>query len=581
MISVMKIMEGLSDSRGIVHWIVATALAALATLVLVWLGANSTTAGMVFLALVVWAATQAGLTLSLYIALLCAVSFDFFFQLPYHTFWLAGAQQWVEMLTFVASCLVVSRVAEMARRQAWRAQQRQKDVERLYELSQELMLYEDAEKLIRDLPRLIDRIFSLGGVVLYVLERDEVFASTSELPMSIRASLRAMIESPNPALAIPGDLTARPLMIGMSPVGAIAWRPDELSHEVSTAVSAQVAIVIARSIAIEASARSEAAREGERLRTALIDSLTHELRTPLTSIRAAATTLLEGGALDEAGRQDMAAIIDEEAARLDTLIGEAVEMAEIDANAVEVRLAPEHASALLDQAVEETRKALAGHRVTIAPPVEAELEQPCWFDPHLLGRVLRHLLENAAAHTPAGTQITLSSRRAGDRLEFCVEDNGPGIDKLDLPLIFEKFYRGKRRLSTAKGSGMGLAITRAILAAHGGQIEATSAPGNGARFIFWVPLVAKEPGEETQLEESLRSMSTAVQVLHGLPRLLRSNRRRFHVGSQNFPARPTRAGALRARRRSRRLGPVRCPGLRRGRLRNSPCNRRESAQRGA
>ena len=181
---------------------------------------------MVFLALVVWAATQAGLTLSLYIAALCAVSFDFFFLLPYHTFWLAGAQQWVDMLTFAACCLVVSRVAEKARRQTRQAQQRRQDVERLYELSQELMLYEDAEGLIRDLPRLIHRIFSLNGVVLYVSERDQFYASTSELPMSIQASLRAMTQGPNPTLAIPGDLTARPLMLGMRPVGAMAWRPD-------------------------------------------------------------------------------------------------------------------------------------------------------------------------------------------------------------------------------------------------------------------------------------------------------------------------------------------------------------------
>jgi len=493
-ISVMNIMEGLSDSRGIVHWIVATALTALATLALVGLGANSTTAGMVFLALVVWAATQAGLSLSLYIALLCAVSFDYFFLIPIHTFRLAGAQQWVDMLTFAASCVVVSRVAEMARRQTRQAQQRQKDVERLYELSQELMLYEDAEGLIRDLPRLIERIFSLNGVVLYVRERDEFYASTSELPMSIRASLRAMVQGSNPTLAIPGDLMAKPLMIGMSPVGAIAWRPNELSREVSTAVSAQTAIVIARSIAIEASARSEAAREGERLRAALIDSLTHELRTPLTSIRAASTTLLEGGALDEAGRQDMVAIIDEEAARLDLLIGEAVEMAEIEANVVEVHLTPQHPRALLEEAVEESRKTLAGHRVTIAPPGPGEEDEPSWFDSHLLDRVLRHLLENAATHTPTGTSITLSSRRVAGQLEFRVEDDGPGIDALDLPLIFQKFYRGKRRSTKAKGSGMGLAIIRAILAAHGGCIEATSVAGKGAQFRFWVPLVEKEPG---------------------------------------------------------------------------------------
>ena len=261
-------------------------------------------------------------------------------------------------------------------------------------------------------------------------------------------------------------------------------------------MSAQVAIVLARAIAIEATARMEAAREGERLRTALIDSLTHELRTPLTSIRAAATTLLQSEGLDEAGRLDLAAIVDEEAARLDSLIGEAVEMAEIDANVVQVHLLPQHPRALLDQAVEESRKMLAPHRILITVEggdKQGEMGRPAWFDPHLLGRVLRHLLENAAIYTPPGSRITLSSRRAGDRLEFCVEDNGPGIDALDLPLIFEKFYRGKRGAVAGKGSGMGLAITRAILAAHGGGIEATSVPGQGASFRFWVPLVEKEP----------------------------------------------------------------------------------------
>jgi two-component system sensor histidine kinase KdpD len=489
----MKMMEGLADSRGIVHWVVATALAAGATLALYWLGANATTAGMVFLTLVVWSATQAGLTLSLYIAALCAISFDYFFLLPFGTLRLASPQEWVEMLTFAAACLVVSRVAEMARRQKLQAEQRRRDVERLYELSQELMLYEDADALIRDMPRLIDRILSLHGVVLYVYDHDQFYSTMAELPMGLRASLRSMTQSPNPTIDIPGNLSAKSLMLGMRPVGAIAWQPAELSHEVSTAVSAQVTIVIARSQAIEATARVEAAREGERLRTALIDSLTHELRTPLTSIRAAATTLQESGSMDEAGRQDMVALIDEEAARLDALIGDAVEMAQIDANVVEVHPIPLHPRALLDQAVEESRKALAKHRVTIAAETPEGKDEPAWFDPQLLGRVLRHLLENAAAYTPEGSHVTLSSRRSGDRLEFCVEDDGPGIHSLDLPLIFEKFYRGKRRQNSHKGTGMGLAITRAILAAHGGGIEATSSVGHGAKFRFWVPLVEKQP----------------------------------------------------------------------------------------
>jgi two-component system sensor histidine kinase KdpD len=490
-------MKGLSDSRGFIHWIVGALMTVATTLLLVWSGANSTAAGMVFLVLVVWASTQAGIWLALYVAVLCALSFDYFFLPPFRTFRLAGAQEWVALISFVACCLVVGRVAEMARRQTRQAEQRREDVERLYALSQEMMLHGDAEGLIRDLPMLINRIFALDGVVLYVRDQEQFYASTADLPMSIRASLQAMTEGQNPTLVIPGGFTVRTLMLGLRPVGALGWRPALLSREVATAVSAQVAIVLARSIAIEATARMEAAREGERLRTALIDSLTHELRTPLTSIRAAATTLLESEGLDEAGRVDLAKIVDEEAARLDSLIGEAVVMAEIDANVVQVHLVPQHPRALLEQTVEESRKILASHRVTIAAEGEQDkTDEPAWFDPHLLGRVLRHLLENAASYTPPGSSITLSSRRTGERLEFRVEDNGPGIDALDLPLIFEKFYRGKRGAITGKGSGMGLAITRAILTAHGGAIEATSQPGQGSCFRFWVPLVEKEPARK-------------------------------------------------------------------------------------
>jgi len=477
-------------TRDVFRWLGVTLVAALTTSLLVWMGANATAAAMVFLVLVVWCATQAYIALSLFIAILCALFFDYYFLLPYHTLRLAGGQEWVALISFVASCLVVGRVAEMARQQTRHAEQRREDVERLYALSQEMMLHEDAAGLIRDLPRLIDRIFALNGVVLYVRDQDQFHASIAEIPASMEANLRSMTQGMHPTLVGPGNISAMALTLGLRPVGALGWQPARLSREVATAVSAQVAIALTRATAIEASARMEAAREGERLRTALIDSLTHELRTPLTSIRAAATTLLEGNGLDEASRMDLAMIVDEEASRLDALIGDAVEMAEVDANVVQVQPVPTHARALLDQAVEESRKTMAGHRVAIA--VEGQ-DDPAWFDPHLLCRVFRHLLENAALYTPPGGRITLRSRRIAHRLEFCVEDTGPGIDPLDLPLIFEKFYRGKKSAFSAKGTGMGLAITRAILAAHGGSIEAESIPGKGANFRFWVPLVEKEP----------------------------------------------------------------------------------------
>ena len=474
----------------VLRWLAATAAAAATTFLLSGLHANSTTAGMVFLVLVVLSAALAGRWLSYYAAALCALAFDYFFLPPYHTLWLAGAQAWVAMFSFVASCAIVSRVSERARRLTLHADERRTDVERLYELSQQMMLHEDAEKLLHDLPHLIDRIFALEGVVLYIGDQDQFYASRPEPPGSLLASMRFLAASQSPVPQENDGYEIMPLLLGLRAVGAIAWRPASLSREVASAVSAEIAIVLARSIALETSARMEAAREGERLRAALVDSLTHELRTPLTSIRAAATTLREGQGLDEAARQDLVAILDEEASRLDRLIGEAVEMAEIDAHALQVHRSPHHPRSFLEQVVEESQKLLIGHKEII--DVE-DTGEPAWFDPHLLSRVLRHLLENAAGHTPPGTLIRLRCWRTADRLYFAVEDEGPGIDALDLPLIFEKFYRGRRGARRGKGTGMGLAIARAILTAHGGGIEAESSPGKGARFRFWVPLVTREP----------------------------------------------------------------------------------------
>jgi two-component system sensor histidine kinase KdpD len=499
MIPVEKTMGVPAYARQALRWFAATATAALATIVLTWLGANSTTAGMVFLVLVVWWATQAGIVLSIFTAVLCAVCFDYFFLPPIRTLRIEGAQQWVAMVSFALSCVVVSRLSERARQKTVQAEQRQADVGRLYALSQEMMLFEDADRLLRDLPGAIGRIFALEGVALYVAGQDRFFSSTGTLPASVRAHMQAVTQGPSPTMAAFAGYQTTALALGLKPVGALAWRPDTLSLEVATAVSAQVSIAVARSLAMAATTRIEAAREADRLRTALTDSLTHELRTPLTSIRAAATTLLETGGLDEAGRVEMVRVINEEAERLDQLIGEAVEMAEIDANAVQVKMSSQHPRALLDQAVEKSRKILASHKVTILPDAAGEssqVEKPAWFDPHLLGRVLRHLLENVAAHTPPGSRVTLSSKRTDERLEFCVEDNGPGIDAQDLPMIFDKFYRGKRGAKLHKGSGMGLAITRAILKVHGGGIEASSVPGSGARFRFWVPLIDKEPSRQ-------------------------------------------------------------------------------------
>ena len=477
-------------SGDVFRWVAAAATAAAATFLLVESHAASATAGIVYLVLVVYLATQTGPALSLFVAALCALGFDYYFLPPYRTLLLVGPQAWIDMAAFVVSSLLVNRVAVRGRQQRRQAERRQQDLERLYALSQEMMLYSDAEGLIVELPRVIARTFELDTVALLVEDRDRVFSWPGEAPASVEAGLRAVARGAQPIVELIQGYHAVSLMVGLRQVGSLAWLPGAgMQRETAAAVAAQVGVVLARALTMAAAARVEAAREADRLRAALVDSLTHELRTPLTSIRAASTTLLGTGSLDEASRQDLVRVIDEEASRLDELIGESVEMAEVDANAVRVRLAPQPPRAFLEEAAEQARKALAGRPVEIDGDDSIEV---AWFDGQLAGRVLRHLLENASSYTPAGSRIRLGFHRNGSRLEFRVEDDGPGIDAADLPLIFGKFYRGSRGTGARKGSGMGLAIAKAILTAHGGGIEAASEPGKGASFRFWVPLVERE-----------------------------------------------------------------------------------------
>ena len=314
--------------RRIVRWVGATALVALADYLLVLANMKETAAGLIFLTLVVGFATRAGIATSLYVALLCAISFDFFFLPPVHTFFLAGIPEWIEMLSFIVSSLVVGQLSERARRQTRQAQQRRADVERLYELSQDMMLHEDANRLIRELPLMLRQRFDLDNVVLYVRDPDQFYSTSADVPASVQATMRTLTQGHGSSMDGPGGYQYLALMLGLTPIGALAWNPDSLSREVATPVSAQVSIALTRALAIEKFTRLEASREGERLRTALVDSLSHELRTPLTSIRAAATTLHHEDGLNAEARRDLAALIDEESDRLDKLIGEAVEMAD-------------------------------------------------------------------------------------------------------------------------------------------------------------------------------------------------------------------------------------------------------------
>jgi two-component system sensor histidine kinase KdpD len=245
-----------------------------------------------------------------------------------------------------------------------------------------------------------------------------------------------------------------------------------------------IAISIERAGAVETLSRTEASRESEKLRSAILDSVTHEFRTPLTSIKASVSTLLSSAALDDAERRDLLDVIDEETDRLNRLVGEAAEMAQLDAQKVELHLEPHPVMEVIQFALEKSAPLLGKHELRLQvpetlPEVRVDLER--------IAEVLIHLLENAAKYSPEDTPITVSAEARARMVEISVADRGPGIDDLEQSLVFEKFYRGRDQRYRVQGTGMGLAISKAIVEAHGGTIGLTSQLGRGSVFRFTVP----------------------------------------------------------------------------------------------
>jgi two-component system sensor histidine kinase KdpD len=258
-----------------------------------------------------------------------------------------------------------------------------------------------------------------------------------------------------------------------------------MSRETLDALGSLAGLAIERARALEALSKNRAEQEHERLRTALLDSVTHEFRTPLTSIKASVTTLLSGATLDDQGRRELLIVIDEETDRLNRLVGEAAEMAQLDSGMFKLDLQLHGLKDALDPALEDAKASLEGHPLEV---VVADDVPSVRMDVQRIREVLMHLLENAGKYSDRGVPIKVTSEVKDRFLVTSVADRGPGIDSFEQSLIFEKFYRGQHQRYTAPGTGMGLAIAKVIVEAHGGTIGVVSQLGSGSVLSFTLPL---------------------------------------------------------------------------------------------
>ncbi|MGH9528991.1 MAG: sensor histidine kinase, partial [Terriglobales bacterium] len=318
---------------------------------------------------------------------------------------------------------------------------------------------------------------------LFVTGKSHVYRSGPDTGELDAIDLQAAAAG-EPMLDSERTIAFMPLRPGGRNVGAIGVSGTTLSHESLEALSTLVAITIERTQAIENVGKAEAARENEKLRSAILDSIAHEFRTPLTAIKASATSLLSGG-LNSAQQDELLTVINEESDRMNHLVEAATQLARLESSQVELDCATHDIGAAVDRALSSASKLLANH------PLELNIARnlpAASFDMELISKVLQQLLENAAKYSPRDSPIRVSAERSGEDVLVSVADRGPGIDEMEQALIFDKFYRGKGNQYSVQGTGMGLAIAKAVVEAHGGTIRVTSQLGQGSVFSFSLPV---------------------------------------------------------------------------------------------
>jgi two-component system sensor histidine kinase KdpD len=253
---------------------------------------------------------------------------------------------------------------------------------------------------------------------------------------------------------------------------------------------------------VEEASQSRAEAETERMKATLLSSVSHDLRTPLSVIKGAVTSLLDDTvAWQPEARRELLADIDDQSDRLNRLVGNLLDMSRIESGAPHPPRSPQDIGALIEDVAERMRRQVGAHPLEVdlpadLPPARANYTQ--------IDQVLTNLIENAARYTPEGAPIAVRAFAEGDSLTVEVRDHGPGIPEGMLARIFEKFVRAVGPERHASGAGLGLAICKGIVEAHGGRIWAENLPG-GARFSFTLPLesAARAPHSHAHAGEAL------------------------------------------------------------------------------
>jgi len=505
------------EMRGIALTLcLVAATTALIFLIIVQIGLTRGT--VAYLIPVLIAATRWGIVSALLAALLGVAASAFFFFPPLYSFHITDPQEVINLVLYICVAVVVSQLATRLKRQLEISRQREIDMRDLYAFSRRLAVafdVADIQSAIEDhLTTVMQR-----KVVLFSGARDAAGGNrrrtAGAVPDRVLAAVEGFAASRHDnvtGVTVPGDNGEVWLVRAVSPkspeFGLIAINfgnnsqddSDELRIRVDTALADATATLERLGIAHainEAHMRSQT----DQLREALIGSVSHELRTPLASILGAATVLSTAPALQ--GEAKLLALVQDvrsEAERLNDDIQNLLDATRISSDGIKPQAEWADPADIIDSALERCRGRMTGHRVALNMPPDLPLIH---VDPVLVKQALVQIFDNAAKYSPPGSQISVAARARDGRMILSVSDQGAGLTANEQPQIWDRFARGERHATTTSGSGLGLWIANAFVAANGGKMHAVSdGPGKGATLAIELPVTqAAVPQMESDADE--------------------------------------------------------------------------------
>lgn len=460
---------------------------------------------LVFLTAILVSAIAYGLAPSLLACLASVLTYNFFFLPPLYTFSIADPENVVALFFFAAVAVIASNLAARVRAQALAARRRSRMTEDLYLFSRKLagvvtlddLLWATAHQIALMLKmRVVLLLPENGGVSVRAGYPPEDTLDEADLAAATWAWQHAR-PAGRGADTLPGARRLfLPMRTGRGPIGIVGLDSDSPGplltpdqRRLLEALSDQAAVAIERINLAQDLDRSRLLAEAERLRSALLTSISHDLKTPLASILGSATSLRAYRAsLDDAAKDELAATIQEEAERLNRFIANLLDMTRLESGAIEPKTDLVDLGDIVGSALARATKVLAGRRIV----VDLEADLPLLrLDPVLFEQVLFNLLDNASKYTPVTSEVRIEARREDSTLRLTVTDEGPGIREEDLDRVFDKFYRVEASGRQPAGTGLGLSICRGFVEAMDGRIVASNRPDrSGAVFVITLPIPA-------------------------------------------------------------------------------------------